>query len=171
MRRRSPPAAPRRLPRRDASTSARVPSSWNRARLSGAEILYLGRPPLRRRSRQQGDASVATGLILREMESEVQAMEKRGIDAQLKELMARKTDLDSHLAQLRLARQRASTSTGPCQRRRPHRLESSDPQPHRPRAGAGMRRSPPGQGLRHDGNPPWGPLNARGNDKSLFAAR
>jgi hypothetical protein len=138
--------------------------------LSGAEILYVG-------DHLFGDVHVSkemlrwrTGLILREMESEVQAMEKaRGIDAQLKGLMARKTDLDSHLAQLRLARQRAQHRYGPMPAARSDELESSIRGLTEESQELDAKISPLAKASGMMGNPTWGPLMRGGNDKSLFA--
>ncbi len=117
--------------------------------LSGAEILYLG-------DHLFGDVHVSkemlrwrTGLILREMESEILAMEKaRDIDAQLRELMGRKTELDTPLAQLRLARQRAQHKYGPEPDARPEELEASIRSVERGEPGAGRESLPACQGSR-----------------------
>ena len=138
--------------------------------LSGAEILYLG-------DHLFGDVHVSkemlrwrTGLILREMESEIQAMEKsRDVDAQLRELMARKTDLDNRLAQLRLARQRAHNKYGPGPAAKPEGLEAAIRDINEESQELDAKISPLAKASGEMGNPTWGPLMRAGNDKSLFA--
>jgi HAD superfamily 5'-nucleotidase-like hydrolase len=138
--------------------------------LSGAEILYLG-------DHLFGDVHVSkemlrwrTGLILREMESEVLAMEKaRETDAHLRELMIRKGELDVRLAQLRLARQRAQHGYGPGPGARPEELEASIRSVNEESQGLDARISPLAKASGEMGNPTWGPLMRAGNDKSLFA--
>ena len=138
--------------------------------LSGAEILYLG-------DHLFGDVHVSkemlrwrTGLILREMESEILAMEKaRDVDAQLRELMVRKTELDSRLAQLRLARQRAQHRYGPEPEARPAELETSIRSLAEESQELDAKISPMAKAAGTMGNPTWGPLMRGGNDKSLFA--
>ena len=138
--------------------------------LSGAEILYLG-------DHLFGDVHVSkemlrwrTGLILREMESEIQAMEKsRETEAQLRELMVRKDRAG-----------RAVRAAAPGKAASPEPLW---PDPRRERQGAGSsirglteesqrldaRISPLAKCFGEMGNPTWGPLMRAGHDKSLFA--
>jgi 5'-nucleotidase len=138
--------------------------------LSGAEILYVG-------DHLFGDVHVSkemlrwrTGLILREMESEILAMEKaRETDAQLRELMVRKTELDSRLAQLRLARQRAQHRYGPDPGEKPETLETSIRSVAEESQELDARISPLAKAAGMMGNATWGPLMRGGNDKSLFA--
>jgi len=138
--------------------------------LSGAEILYLG-------DHLFGDVHVSkemlrwrTGLILREMESEVLATEKaRDTDAQLRELMVRKTELDARLAQLRLARQRAQHKYGPGPGVRSEELEASIRSVNEESQMLDAKISPLAKASGEQGNPAWGPLMRAGNDKSLFA--
>jgi len=138
--------------------------------LSGAEILYLG-------DHLFGDVHVSkemlrwrTALILREMESEVAAMEKaRAADAQLRELMSRKTELDIRLAQLRLARQRAQHRYGPKPVESPEALEASLRSLSEESQELDSRVAPLAKAAGEQGNPTWGPLMRAGNDKSLFA--
>ncbi|MGO9310116.1 MAG: HAD-IG family 5'-nucleotidase [Spirochaetia bacterium] len=138
--------------------------------LSGAEILYLG-------DHLFGDVHVSkemlrwrTGLILREMESEIQAMERaREPDAQLRDLMARKTELDSRLAQLRLDRQRAQHRYGPAPGARPEELEAMIRRLTEESQELDARISPLAKASGVMGNLTWGPLMRGGNDKSLFA--
>jgi HAD superfamily 5'-nucleotidase-like hydrolase len=138
--------------------------------LSGAEILYLG-------DHLFGDVHVSkemlrwrTGLILREMESEVLATEKaRDADAQLRELMVRKTELDARLAQLRLARQRVQHKYGPGLGVRSEELEASIRSVNEESQMLDAKISPLAKASGEQGNPAWGPLMRAGNDKSLFA--
>ena len=82
--------------------------------LSGAQILYLG-------DHLFGDVHVSkamlrwrTGLVLREIEPEVRALEAmREADTRLGEMMARKVQLDARVARLRLERQRREQGYGP----------------------------------------------------------
>ena len=138
--------------------------------LSGAEILYLG-------DHLFGDVHVSkemlrwrTGLILREMESEVQAVEKsRANDAQLRELMARKVELDVRVAQLRLARQRLQLHYGPAPTASPEELENAVRAVSEESQELDSRIAPMARASGELGNPTWGPLMRAGNDKSLFA--
>ena len=138
--------------------------------LSGAEILYLG-------DHLFGDVHVSkemlrwrTGLILREMESEVQAMEKaRDVDAQLRDLMGRKTELDARLAQLRLERQRNQHRYGPGPKTNTHSLEAAIRTVNEQSEELDEMIGPLAKASGELGNPTWGPLMRAGNDKSLFA--
>jgi len=138
--------------------------------LSGAEILYIG-------DHLFGDVHVSkemlrwrTGLILREMESEIQAREKSSqIDAQLWELMNRKTELDRRLAQLRLDRQRLQKHYGPRPEASPAELEASLRNVAEESQDLDARIAPLAKCLGEMGNVAWGPLMRAGNDKSLFA--
>jgi HAD superfamily 5'-nucleotidase-like hydrolase len=138
--------------------------------LSGAEILYLG-------DHLFGDVHVSkemlrwrTGLILREMESEVQDMEKtRGADAELRQLMVRKTELDAKFAQLRLARQRAQHKYGPGPKVNPAEVEAAIRAVTDESEELDARISPLAKASGEVGNPLWGPIMRAGNDKSLFA--
>jgi HAD superfamily 5'-nucleotidase-like hydrolase len=138
--------------------------------LSGAEILYLG-------DHLFGDVHVSkemlrwrTGLILREMESEVIDMEKtHGADAELRELMVRKTELDARLAQLRLARQRAQHKYGPKPTANAAELEAAIRSITEENETLDARISPLAKASGEIGNPMWGPIMRAGNDKSLFA--
>ena len=138
--------------------------------LSGAEILYLG-------DHLFGDVHVSkemlrwrTGLILREMESEIQALEKSSeIDAQLWELMSRKTEVDRRLAQLRLERQRLQKRYGPRPAVSPADLETSLRSVAEESQDLDARIAPLAKCLGEMGNAAWGPLMRAGNDKSLFA--
>jgi 5'-nucleotidase len=138
--------------------------------LSGAEILYLG-------DHLFGDVHVSkemlrwrTGLILREMESEIQAMEEsRETEAQLRDLMARKAELDARFAQLRLERQRVQSHYGPAPRTSASELEASIRGLTEESQQLDARIAPLARSTGEMGNPAWGPLMRAGNDKSLFA--
>jgi 5'-nucleotidase len=138
--------------------------------LSGAEILYVG-------DHLFGDVHVSkemlrwrTGLILREIEPEIMAMEKaRNTDAELRDLMARKIELDTMLAQLRLARQRVQHKYGPGPVERPETLEASIRTINEESQELDAKVSPLAKAAGELGNLTWGPLMRAGNDKSLFA--
>jgi hypothetical protein len=138
--------------------------------LSGAEILYLG-------DHLFGDVHVSkemlrwrTGLILRELEPEITAMEKaRAADAELRGLMARKTELDARVAQLRLARQRAQHHYGPKPVESPDTIDASLRAVGTESQELDGRIAPLAKAAGELGNPTWGPLMRAGNDKSLFA--
>jgi HAD superfamily 5'-nucleotidase-like hydrolase len=139
--------------------------------ISGAEILYLG-------DHLFGDVHVSkemlrwrTGLILREMESEMQAMEKsRESEAQLRELMVQKTELDGKFAQLRLERQRLQNRYGP----KPAAASAADLEASirsltEESQRLDARIAPLAKCSGEMGNATWGLLMRAGNDKSLFA--
>ncbi|HEY9593207.1 MAG TPA: HAD-IG family 5'-nucleotidase [Spirochaetia bacterium] len=138
--------------------------------LSGAEILYIG-------DHLFGDVHVSkemlrwrTGLILREMEAEVLDMEKaREADAELKELMAQKTELDARVAQLRLVRQRSQHHYGPGKKQNVAELETAVRAATEESEALDARISPLAKAAGEIGNPIWGPIMRAGNDKSLFA--
>jgi 5'-nucleotidase len=138
--------------------------------LSGAEILYLG-------DHLFGDVHVSkemlrwrTGLILRELEPEIMAMEKaRENDARLRDLMSRKTELDTKIAQLRLARQRVQHGYGPKLGAKPEELEEAIRNANEESQDLDAKISPLAKASGELGNPTWGPLMRAGNDKSLFA--
>jgi HAD superfamily 5'-nucleotidase-like hydrolase len=137
--------------------------------VSGDEILYVG-------DHLYSDVSVSkallrwrTALVLRELESEIAAMsEFRAKEEQLGQLMERKGELERHIAEARLARQRAQAGYGPVTippadaERRIEQLRAE--------LGAIDDAITPlaieSGSLR---NRAWGPLMRSGNDKSLFA--
>jgi 5'-nucleotidase len=139
-------------------------------KLSGAQILYLG-------DHLFGDVHVSkevlrwrTGLILREIEPEVRALEaSRAADEQLKGLMARKVELDNRIAHLRLARQRAQAGYGPKPRDEPRALEAAIKSLNDESQALDAVIAPLAKASGEIGNPTWGPLMRAGNDKSLFA--
>ena len=138
--------------------------------LSGAQILYLG-------DHLFGDVHVSkemlrwrTGLILRELESEVQAADQvREAEARLGRLMERKADLDTRQARLRLERQRAHRKYGPAPTRRPEELEAELKAVNDEEEALDREIAPLAKASGEIGNPTWGPLMRAGNDKSLFA--
>jgi HAD superfamily 5'-nucleotidase-like hydrolase len=138
--------------------------------LSGAQILYVG-------DHLFGDVHVTkemlrwrTGLILREIESEVNAVEQaREAEGRLRELMNRKVDLDNRIAHLRLERQRAQHGYGPEPAGRPETLEASIRSLTEESLALDALVAPLAKASGEMGNPTWGPLMRAGNDKSLFA--
>ncbi len=138
--------------------------------LSGADILYLG-------DHLFGDVHVSkemlrwrTGLILREMESEIEAMEKsREIEAQLRELMGVKTGVDTKFARLRLERQRLQNHYGPAPSASAAELEAAIRHVTEESQRLDAKIAPLAKCSGEMGNPTWGPLMRAGNDKSLFA--
>jgi 5'-nucleotidase len=144
-----------------------VESSLN---LSGGEILYVG-------DHLFGDVHVSkemlrwrTGLILREIEPELIAMEKaRGSDAELRSLMAKKTELDARLALLRLAKQRAQFRYGPAPAGKGEDLDAGIRRITEESQEMDSRIAPLAKASGEMGNLTWGPLMRAGNDKSLFA--
>jgi len=138
--------------------------------LSGAQILYVG-------DHLFGDVHVSkemlrwrTGLILREIEPEIRALESsRTADAELKKLMTRKVELDNRLAHLRLARQRAQADYGPQPHGDPDALEAAIKSATDEGQALDSTIAPLAKASGEVGNPTWGPLMRAGNDKSLFA--
>jgi hypothetical protein len=137
--------------------------------LHGDEILYVG-------DHLYSDVSVSkallrwrTALILRELESEIEAADAFAVDeARLGELMEQKSDLERGLAAARLDLLR---------RRVGHAAPYGDPATADGRV-ATMREAltaidaeigPLAQASGRQRNETWGPLMRSGNDKSLFA--
>jgi 5'-nucleotidase len=138
--------------------------------LSGAQILYVG-------DHLFGDVHVSkemlrwrTGLILREIETEARALEEsRVADAELKRLMAQKTELDNRLARLRLARQRQEHGYGGEPSADPEALEEAIRAAAAESLALDATIAPLARAFGEMGNLSWGPLMRAGNDKSLFA--
>lgn len=140
--------------------------------LSGAQILYVG-------DHLFGDVHVSkemlrwrTGLVLREIEPEVRALESmREADARLAEMMARKIRLDARLARLRLERQRREMGYGPRtgQGRTVEQIEAEAKAVNDEGQALDALIAPLAKASGEIGNPIWGPLMRAGNDKSLFA--
>jgi hypothetical protein len=111
-----------------------------------------------------------TGLILREIEPEIRALESsRTADAELKRLMTRKVELDNRLAHLRLARQRAQADYGPQPHGDPDALEAAIKSATDEGQALDSTIAPLAKASGEVGNMTWGPLMRAGNDKSLFA--
>jgi len=138
--------------------------------LSGAQILYLG-------DHLFGDVHVSkqtlrwrTGLILRELEPEIRALEKAGpAEAELARLMVRKEELDNRMAHLRLARQRAQNGYGPAPTASAGELEAAIKSVGEEIQALDSTIGPLAKASGETGNPTWGPLMRAGYDKSLFA--
>ncbi len=138
--------------------------------LSGAQILYLG-------DHLFGDVHVSkqtlrwrTGLILRELEPEIRALEgAAAADAELARLMGRKEELDTRLAHLRLARQRAQADYGPPPPAGREELEGAIKSIGEEIQALDSTIGPLARASGETGNPTWGPLMRAGYDKSLFA--
>jgi HAD superfamily 5'-nucleotidase-like hydrolase len=138
--------------------------------LSGAQILYLG-------DHLFGDVHVSkrtlrwrTGLILRELEPEILALEQaERAESELGRLMARKAELDNRMAHLRLARQRAQSGYGPAADFPPQELEQAIKGVGGELQALDATIGPLAKASGEAGNPTWGPLMRAGYDKSLFA--
>ena len=142
--------------------------------LSGAQILYVG-------DHLFGDVHVSkailrwrTGLVLREIEPEVRALEAmRASDARLGEMMARKVQLDARLARLRLERQRREQGYGPrggpAAGRGVEQIEAETRAVNDESQALDALIAPLAKASGEIGNETWGPLMRAGNDKSLFA--
>ncbi len=138
--------------------------------LSGSQILYVG-------DHLFGDVHVSkemlrwrTGLILREIEPEIQALEEsQEAEVELKELMAGKIQLDNRLAHLRLTRQRALRNYGPQPPGSLDDLEAAIKSAAEQSVALDAEIAPLAKAFGELGNPTWGPLMRAGNDKSLFA--
>jgi HAD superfamily 5'-nucleotidase-like hydrolase len=139
--------------------------------LAGAQILYVG-------DHLFGDVHVSkemlrwrTGLVLREIEPEVRALEAmRAADVRLAEMMARKVQLDGRLARLRLERQRREQGYGPAASGRGiAEIESEARAVNDEGQALDALIAPLAKASGEIGNETWGPLMRAGNDKSLFA--
>lgn len=137
--------------------------------IHGDEILYVG-------DHLYSDVSVSkallrwrTALILRELETEIAAMEEfRPREERLRAFMDDKSRLEAELARARLARQRATAGYAPADLAAAEADETIESL--RTRLAALDAEITPlaieSGSLR---NPAWGPLMRSGNDKSLFA--
>ncbi len=139
--------------------------------LSGAQLLYVG-------DHLFGDVHVSkdmlrwrTGLILREIETEIRALEEaHEAEAELTALMSQKIELDDRIAHLRLARQKAQHDKG----LKPpagsvDALEAAIKGATDESLALDAKIAPLAKAFGSLGNPSWGPLMRAGNDKSLFA--
>jgi 5'-nucleotidase len=137
--------------------------------LSGAQILYVG-------DHLFGDVHVSkdmlrwrTGLILREIETEIRALEEsRDTEAELKALMSQKIDLDNRIAHLRLARQRHENGPQPAAGS-VAALEAAIKAASDESLALDGKIAPLAKAFATLGNASWGPLMRAGSDKSLFA--
>ncbi|MEX1207079.1 MAG: HAD-IG family 5'-nucleotidase [Acidimicrobiia bacterium] len=136
--------------------------------LSGDQVLYVG-------DHLYSDVSVSkallrwrTALILRELETEIEAAEAfQPSERALLDLMDQKTQLEEELAGARLARQRAAQGYGPADP-----TASSDERVESLRAELARLDdaiAPLAIAASEMRNTAWGPLMRSGNDKSLFA--
>jgi hypothetical protein len=139
--------------------------------LSGSQILYVG-------DHLFGDVHVSkdmlrwrTGLILREIETEILALEgSRKEEAELSALMAQKVELDNRIAHLRLARQKAEhPGEPPAGSPSAAALEAAIKAAGEESLALDSRIAPLAKAFAALGNPSWGPLMRAGSDKSLFA--
>jgi 5'-nucleotidase len=138
--------------------------------MSGAQILYVG-------DHLFGDVHVSkqmlrwrTGLVLRELEPEMRALEEsRPTEVRLENLMKRKVDLDGRLAYLRLSRQRAEQRYGPEPRGDLKAIDAATRRASEESMALDAEVAPLAKAAGEIGNPTWGPLMRAGNDKSLFA--
>jgi len=146
-----------------------APDLENHLGLHGDEILYVGDHLFSDVSVSKALLRWRTALILRELESEIEAADDFADDeARLRGLMDRKTDLERALAVARLDQLRDEVG---------HAAPSDNPTPPRERI-AELRESitaidgeigPLAQASGRQRNAAWGPLMRSGNDKSLFA--
>lgn len=136
--------------------------------LSGDQVLYVG-------DHLYSDVSVSkallrwrTALILRELETEIEAAEAfKPSERSLLDLMDQKTQLEEELAGARLARQRVAQGYGPADP-----TASSDERVESLRAELARLDddiAPLAIAASEMRNTAWGPLMRSGNDKSLFA--
>ncbi len=146
-----------------------APDLENHLGLHGDEILYVGDHLFSDVSVSKALLRWRTALILRELESEIEAAEAFAEDeAQLRELMDRKTDLERALAAARLDQLRS-------------KVGYAEPKGHLAPPDdriAELRESlsaideeigPLAQASGRQRNAAWGPLMRSGSDKSLFA--
>jgi HAD superfamily 5'-nucleotidase-like hydrolase len=136
--------------------------------LSGDQILYVG-------DHLYSDVSVSkallrwrTALILRELETEIEAAQAfEPSERKLLDLMAKKTGLESDLADARLARQRAARGYAPSDA--DDGVDARIDALRRDLARLDDEIAPLAIAAGELRNAAWGPLMRSGNDKSLFA--
>jgi hypothetical protein len=134
------------------------------------ELLYLG-------DHMFGDVHVTknvlrwrTGLILRELEAELAAVEEtRGQQRQLAELMGQKEALEYRQAQLRLAMQRKKAGYAPTIDRSTDQIAAELSELREATMALDARISPLAAKAGEAHNPRWGLLMRAGNDKSQLA--
>ena len=139
--------------------------------LSGSQILYVG-------DHLFGDVHVSkdmlrwrTGLILREIEPEIRALEEcKEAETELTALMSQKVELDNRIAQLRLARQRMQQGYGPnVAVSGGDALEAAIKGAAEESLNLDTQIAPLAKAFGALSNLNWGPLMRAGSDKSLFA--
>jgi HAD superfamily 5'-nucleotidase-like hydrolase len=137
--------------------------------LSGAEILYVGDHLFSDVSVSKALLRWRTALILRELESEIEAAEAFSPQEKLlTELMERKGDLERALAAARLDRLRSRTHHAPPASDEPVTDETLG-RLREALAAVDEDIGPLAQASGQLRNQAWGPLMRTGNDKSLFA--
>jgi 5'-nucleotidase len=139
--------------------------------LSGAQILYVGDHLFSDVHVSKDMLRWRTGLVLREIEPEIRALEAmRSADARLAEMMGRKVQLDARLARLRLERQRREQGYGPgSSARGVAEIEAEAKAAGDEGQALDALIAPLAKASGEIGNETWGPLMRAGNDKSLFA--
>ena len=138
--------------------------------VSGDEILYLG-------DHMYGDVHVTkralswrTGLVLRELEDELGALDStRAEQAELSELMRQKEALEYRHCQLRLAQQRRKASYGPPVDTSQSELSRRMNDLRQQLGALDERIGPLASHAGSANNPNWGLLMRAGNDKSQLA--
>jgi hypothetical protein len=115
-----------------------------------------------------------TGLILREIETEIRALEEaREAESELTVLMGQKVALDERIAGLRLARQRMEKRYGPGPTKRGgdslETMEAAIKAVAEQNLALDGKIAPLARAFSTLGNPTWGPLMRAASDKSLFA--
>lgn len=138
--------------------------------LSGDEILYVG-------DHMFGDVRVTkdilrwrTALILRELESEIEAAESfRDSDRRLAALMDRKEKLESVICRARLELQRRKSGCGQTSRRSQPALQSTIFRLRNELSDLDRQIGPLAKSSTELNNPRWGLLMRAGNDKSHLA--
>jgi 5'-nucleotidase len=136
--------------------------------IAGDEVLYVGDHLFSDVSVSKSVLRWRTALILRELESEIEAMEAfAGDEIRLTHLMSQKADLERALASARLDRLRSRTGHAPT----PGDADDDETISELRRAIAAVDDdiAPLARASGCLRNERWGPLMRSGNDKSLFA--
>jgi HAD superfamily 5'-nucleotidase-like hydrolase len=138
--------------------------------LSGSEILYVGDHIFADVRMSKSLLRWRTGLILRELESEVAELEAfRPREAELAALMADKERLEAEHAQVRLELQRAQLAYGPRRAAAPAALISRLAELKERILGLDQQVAPLAREASQAVDARWGPLLRAGNDKSHLA--
>jgi len=144
-----------------------APDLENHLGIYGDEILYIGDHLFSDVSVSKALLRWRTALILRELESEIEAADRFADDeARLTELMDRKTDLERALAASRLDQLRERSGRGEPIGGSP---EERIAELRAALAAIDEQIGPLAQASGRQRNEAWGPLMRSGNDKSLFA--